>query len=57
MGDEVKEETGKTAGSKAVEVTKKFEEMYIERDYDAMLEMMADDVKAALPFRCAHTGK
>lgn len=56
MGDEVKEETGKTAGSKAVEVTKKFEEMYIERDYDAMLEMMADDVKAALPFRSATKG-
>ena len=36
---------------KAVEVTKKFEALYIERDYDAMLELMSDDVKAALPFR------
>ena len=36
---------------KAVEVTKKFEALYIDRDYDAMLELMSDDVKAALPFR------
>merc|ERR1719410_13633 len=41
---------------KAVEVTKKFEELYIERDYDAMLDLMAEDVKAALPFRSASKG-
>lgn len=41
---------------KAVEVTKKFEALYIDRDYDAMLELMSDDVKAALPFRSATKG-
>ena len=44
------------AGEKAVEVVKKFEALYIERDYDAMLDLMAEDVKAALPFRSASKG-
>ena len=47
------EEEAKKAGPKAVEITKKFEQAYIDRDYDAMLEMLTDDIKAALPFRCA----
>ena len=50
------QEPAAKAGEKAVEVVKKFEELYIERDYDAMLDLMAEDVKAALPFRSASKG-
>lgn len=52
-GRMAEEEEAKKAGPKAVEITKKFEQAYIDRDYDAMLEMLTDDIKAALPFRCA----
>ena len=56
MNGEVHEPAAVKAGDKAVEVVKKFEELYIERDYDAMLDLMAEDVKAALPFRSASKG-